>query len=90
MDIRVVEAFLKRAFKAADMMLATIEAGNGTAEELVGNMQIAGQHYNIAKKQFVHAANEYHKHKDDCNRYHQEIYSEDDRKYYEAMDESVQ
>jgi hypothetical protein len=89
-DIKIVEAYLKRVIKAADMMLATIEAGNGTPEQLVGNMQIAGKHYNIAKKLFVVAAREFHKHKDDCNRYHQEIYSEDDRKYYEAMDESVQ
>jgi hypothetical protein len=60
MDIKVVEAFLKRTFKAADMMLATIEADNGTAEELRGNMRIAGQHYCIAKKLFVRAANEFH------------------------------
>ena len=89
MDIRIVEAFLKRAFKAADMMLATIEAGNGTAEELVGNMQIAGQHYNIAKKQFVHAANEYHKHADECNRYHREIYSEVDEEYYNSLEAAI-
>jgi len=65
MDIKVVEAFLKRTFKAADMMLATIEADNGTAEELRDNMQIAGQHYCIERKLFVHAAKAFHLHQEE-------------------------
>ncbi len=80
MDIKIVEAYLKRVIKAADMMLATIEAGNGTPEQLVGNMQIAGKHYNIAKKLFVVAANEFNNQKTP-----QEIYEKEDQKYYDEM-----
>lgn len=87
MDIKIVEAFLKRVIKAADMMQATIEAGNGTPEQLIGNMQIAGQQYDVAKKLFVHAANEFHKHADECNRYHREIYSKEDEEYYNGLEE---
>ncbi len=74
MDIKIVEAYLKRVIKAADMMQATIEAGNGTPEQLIGNMQIAGKHYYIAKKLFVIAAKEFNNHAAECNQYHQEIY----------------
>ena len=75
MDIKIVEAFLKRVIKAADKMEASIIAGDSTNDWSATDLQIIAQQYGIAKKLFVHAAKEYHEHAADCNHYHQEICS---------------
>ena len=86
MDIKLVEAYLKRVIKAADNMYAAVYSEEWIDDAIISDMQMAADQYHLAKKLFVVAAKEYHKHADECNRYHNEIYSKKDEEYYNALE----
>ena len=75
MDIKIVEAYLKRVIKAADNMYAAVYNSEEWMDDaIIWNMQQAADQYEGAKKLFVSAAKEFHNHAAECNKYHQEIY----------------
>jgi hypothetical protein len=53
MDIKIVEAYLKRVIKAADEMRDAVYSGDSFG------VQMTADHYDMAKKLFVNAASKY-------------------------------
>jgi len=88
-DIKIVEAYLKRVIQAADEMYATVYDSNETLEDaIIWNMQMAADQYKMAKSLFVSASKEFHIQKG-ADKIVADIYSEADKKYYEDIEEAL-
>ncbi len=80
MDIKIVEAYLKRVIKAADEMYSAVYSDETLDDAIIWNMQHAAKQSKIAKSLFVSAANEFNNQKTP-----HEIYAKEDQKYYDEM-----
>lgn len=80
MDIKIVEAYLKRVIKAADEMYSAVYSDETINDAIVSDVMQAADQYKLAKSLFVNAANEFNNQKTP-----NEIYSAEDQQYYDEM-----
>ncbi len=80
MDIKIVEAYLKRVIKAADEMYSAVYSDETINDTIVCDVMQAADQYKIAKSLFVSAAKEFNNQKTP-----HEIYVKEDQKYYDEM-----